>query len=253
MRKGIHVAVKSNSGEIPCAIITHCRGQRRIGQHNSVGIALPNGWSEISVKYPLVVTSIWLQTLLTLLGIIVFTTLLIWIFNKGAPNHLLVPILQYGSLFALLWQDNPLGALQFIVTKSLFSITHLDPRSNLKLWTYEVDSLTLLVYLASAGLFVISLRRYRQAIEYSRYWRSLPHAVVAAVLLCAGFTYMTAIDHCAGPTWVGFVALYGLGFNEFELYPIYQSSLVIGGGLLAVWVLFSLRNPLPKTGHSEPV
>jgi len=45
---------------------------------------------------------------------------------------------------------------------------------------------------------------------------------------------MSVVDHCAGPTWAGFVALYGIGASEFQLYPAYQIIAAVSGVALLV-------------------
>lgn len=158
----------------------------------------------------------------------------------------MLPVLQYGSLFSVLWQDNPLGASQFIATKSVFSIAHQDPRSGLNLWTYEVDSISLLIYIACAWFFTLSLRRYLISKEDVRQKRAFYLATAACITLCFSFTYMTAIEHCAGPTWIGFVALYGSGFDEFQLHPAYQTGLMIFGLLLIATAVYLMRKKINK-------
>lgn len=147
--------------------------------------------------------------------------LLVMLLNGSVVNHTLAPVFQFLGIFQLIWPDQPVQSLQFLATKSLFAFAHQDPRSGLNLWTLEYDTYTLAVFLVVSLSVGWTVRQYRQ----QRRVTPLP-----AVLLCAAggalislaVSYMSVIDHCSGATWVGFVALYGLGFDEFELYPSYQ-------------------------------
>jgi hypothetical protein len=60
-------------------------------------------------------------------------------------------------------------------------------------------------------------------------------ALWGLVLVAFSVTYMTSIEHCAGPTWTGFVALYGLGYSQFELNPLWQALCAVAGLLLMLW------------------
>ncbi|MCG6968210.1 MAG: hypothetical protein LJE85_00450 [Gammaproteobacteria bacterium] len=166
----------------------------------------------------------------------------IMLLNGGVVNHVLLPVAQYWSLFTVLWNDNPLGALQFLLTKSVISFTHKDPRSGLNLWTYEFDSITIIIYALVSGFggrlllkFFTNPRSYR--------WATVV-GLIGCTLVMVSASYMTSIKHCSGATWVGFVSLYGMGFDEFELYPLWQ-WLCAGLGCLALagsWLLI-IRQP----------
>ena len=167
---------------------------------------------------------------------------LIMMLNGGIVNHVLTPALQYLSLFSILWDEKPMGALQFLLTKSVIVFTHKDPRSGLNLWTYEFDSITIIVYA------LVSVYGGRLLLKFFSNPRNYRWATVLGLTGCAlvifSASYMTAIEHCAGATWVGFVSMYGMGFNEFELYPFWQ-WLCAGLGCLAVagsWFLI-IRQP----------
>lgn len=161
-----------------------------------------------------------------IVGLIVITLL-----NGGVVNHLLFPIGANISMFQLIWPEQPLGALEFILTKSVFVFAHQDPRSGLNLWTLQYDSITLTVYLLAALLGGHFVNRARQSAQGNA---GLLRGLLGLALLVLSFTYMTAIEHCAGATWIGFVSLYGLGFSGFDFYPYYQGVFaVIGLGLLA--------------------
>lgn len=186
------------------------------------------------------------QQLLSSVGFFLFSVMvglvLIMLLNGGLVNHILTPIAQYLSLFTILWDEKPLGALQFLLTKSVVTFAHKDPRSGLNLWTYEFDSITIIVYALAAGFggrlllkFFANPRNYR--------WATLVGLSGCVLVIFAG-TYMTSIEHCSGATWAGFVSMYGMGFDEFELYPMWQ-WLCAGLGILALagsWFLI-VRQP----------
>lgn len=162
----------------------------------------------------------------------------ITLLNKGWVNHVLNPVGASISMFQLIWPEQPLAALEFLLTQSFITLAHKDPRSALTLWTLEYDAITLLVYLVVAALLGRMLTRpprHDAGRNYGlsrRGWRS---SLLGAGLLIISVTYMTAIEHCSGATWVGFVALYGLGFDGFDLFPVYQWILfLLGAGLLLV-------------------
>jgi hypothetical protein len=158
-----------------------------------------------------------------LLGLIAVMAL-----NGGVVNHLLTPVFQYTSLFGILWDEKPMGALQFIVTKSVIAFAHKDPRSGLNLWTYEFDTISLFVYLVgalAAGYFLHTALTGGKVFKARSLWLGL----AGCALVLASVSYMTSIEHCSGATWVGFVAMYGMGFDEFELYPAWQWATAVLG------------------------
>ena len=141
--------------------------------------------------------------------------------NGNMVNHALTPIFQYIGVFKLTWPEQPLGSLHFLATKSIIVFSHFDARSALNLWTLEYDFYTLVTYLA------VSLVLGRVFAKHFNDSSNMPRKALIAFIISAFFTsfsisYMTVLEHCSGATWVGFVTLYGIGLNEFELYPIYQ-------------------------------
>lgn len=152
--------------------------------------------------------------------------------NGGVVNHVLIPIGADIGMFRLIWSEQPLGALEFIVTKSLFVFAYQDPRSALSLWTLEYDSITLIVYALAALLGGLLIRNARQTVQHNT---GLLRGLLGVVALVSAFSYMTAIEHCSGATWVGFVSLYGLGFSGFNFYPYYQGVFAATGLGLLFW------------------
>jgi hypothetical protein len=168
---------------------------------------------------------------LFLLGLI-----LTMVFNGTMVNHGLTPIFQFLGIFQIIWPEQPMSSLHFLATKSLFAFAHQDPRSGLNLWTLEYDTYTLLIYVtvsAILGWVVTTYRNQAISIPLGPFYT----VFVGGALVALSMSYMTVIDHCSGATWVGFVALYGMGFDEFELYPVYQIICAalgifgLGGGL----------------------
>lgn len=164
------------------------------------------------------------------LAFIVVGLLLVMAFNGGAVNHLLTPVGSYFSMFRLIWPEQPLGALQFILTKSFIVFAHRDPHSGLNTWTLEYDAVGLAVYALAA------LGGARLLLPLALGGKATPGlglglAGVAGLVFSA--TYMTAVAHCAGPTWAGFVSLFGLGMEDIEQTLLWQVLLGLAGlGLL---------------------
>lgn len=181
-----------------------------------------------------------ITSVIVLLYIIVFAAT-IALLNGGLPNRILTPLPQYYSLFSVLWDENAWAALQLIITKSFFVITHNDARSGLNLWTLEIDSISFIVYMLTA--WILSTILLSQHVS----WKN-PHqrwvkasAVVGSLLIFFSISYMSVIDHCAGATWTGFVSAYGMGASAFELYPVYQIVTGLGGCALLVLSVYNER------------
>lgn len=163
------------------------------------------------------------------LALLAGETVLIALLNREIPNNLLLPITQYLPMFSIIWDDNPWAALEVLADKSLLAVGHFDQRSGLYLWTLEFDTLSLLLHIA--GAFIIA-----RFITLSGAARILVLTGVGLLLL--SHTYVTVMAHCAGPTWAGFVALYGLGVEKFPVNSIWQWAAAMGAAaLLAVAVL----------------
>ena len=196
----------------------------------------------------------WKIALLAFFVIISVSLGMLMLLNLSVVNTIYQPILQYMSLFTVLWQEDPMGSLQFISSKSIFSFAHNDPRSGLDLWTFEIDSITLIAYAICSLFFAKIAFRYLQKSQPEASQSSLltarknlKLALFGGLVMCFSFTYMTAIEHCAGPTWVGFVILYGLGFEGFQLSPIYQWA----GGVIGITCMgIALFNRSPNNPNS---
>ena len=179
-----------------------------------------------------------LYSCLIFIGLFVIDIVVITLLNKGWVNHVLNPVGADFSMFQLIWPEQPLTALEFILTKSFIVFAHQDPRSALNLWTLEYDAITLTVYFVVSLLIGRMLSR-APSLDPNRNYRINTRgrftALLGAGLLVLSVTYMTGIEHCSGATWVGFVSLYGMGFDGFDLYPIYQWIIfIVGVGLLAM-------------------
>jgi hypothetical protein len=72
---------------------------------------------------------------------------------------------------------------------------------------------------------------------------------LCAFMISFSVSYMTVLEHCSGATWVGFVTLYGLGINEFDLYPVYQFIFAIIG-ILGFIATFAWLNMAKNRGFS---
>jgi len=167
-----------------------------------------------------------------LIGIITASTALLSILNTGYFNRLVIPIGNYIPMMKLLWQDSFTGAIQFVSTKSLFALAYLDPRSHLNLWTYEFDTISLGVYFISSMYLARTFKTHTQTSAGNL----LALKVIGSVLILLSVSYMSVIQHCAGPTWIGFVAAYGFGFEGFDHQGIWQILFALCGIVL---ILFS--------------
>lgn len=192
---------------------------------------------------PKLSTRQWLQVSgLLLVFLMCAGLLLIMLLNGGRINHLLTPILQYLSLFKVLWDENVIGAIQFLLSKPLLSFAYQDAKSGLNVWTYDFDSYTVAVYAIAAlvGGRLIARQWYYQRTGSKR---PIIFGFIGMSLLAFSMSYMSAIAHCSGPTWVGFVSLYGLGLDEFQLYPFYQILVAIVGIVLLSMGFYKTKSP----------
>ena len=185
----------------------------------------------------------WLMWSVIVLGLhFLIALIVVMLLNGTVVNHALTPIFQFMGIFQIIWPEQPISSLHFLATKSIFAFAHQDPRSGLNLWTLEYDSYTLLAYMVVSGVLGWAIATHRnQAISIP--FAPLYTVFAGCLFIALSISYMTAIDHCSGATWVGFVAMYGMGFDEFELYPVYQIICAIlgivglAGGL--IWLRIS--------------
>ena len=178
---------------------------------------------------------------LLLLVLVAIGLSLVMLLNGGIVNHVLTPFLQYTSLFTVLWNDKPLGAIQFMINQPLLAFTYKDPRSTLNLWTYDFDFITTMVYVVACLLAGRIVAQYWYARQRAVYLSPLLLGLAGLGLTALSITYMSVIEHCAGPTWVGFVSLYGMGLDEFGLYSAYQIVIASVGVVLLGLGIYQMR------------
>jgi len=164
-------------------------------------------------------------------------TLVLAVLNREMVNNLLFPISQYVPMFSVIWKDNPWAALQIIADKSVLAVGHYDAHSSLYLWTLEFDALSLLLHLLGAIMIA-------KMLALSRYILGL--AITGAALIVVSHTYVTVMAHCAGPTWVGFVALYGLGVEKFPVNSTWQWLFFAAGAALVVIARWRAVSPATR-------
>jgi hypothetical protein len=175
---------------------------------------------------------------LLLAGFLLVPLLLVMLLNEGGLNHALTPVVPFLGMFQLIWPEHPLGALGFLLTKSVFALAHNDPRSGLNLWTLEYDTVTLVVYVVTA---LVAGRLAARALAGGGHRKELAAVLLGATAIALAVTYMSVIEHCSGPTWVGFVSLYGMGVDGFTIYPYWQGLFGLAGLGLLGWGFWRLR------------
>jgi hypothetical protein len=160
----------------------------------------------------------WLTSSLVSFFVIILSLLCIMmIANVGLVNNVNAPIINSLSIFPIMFEQN-------------VSFGQFDPRSGLYLWTLEMDFNTLLAYAAVA---IISTPLLHAASASQTNNRSTTAWILTGLLiLIFTRTYVTVLAHCAGPTWIGYVVLYGLGADELELTSMWQWLLAIAGCIL---------------------
>jgi len=134
--------------------------------------------------------SVALFILLILLEIVLMVSI-----SGYSPNHLASPLIEFLPTFVITWSDNWFSSLKILLSHSFIVIGHHDAHSDLNVWTIAYYPITLFVYaLAStlAGICLVSQNRQRRKIQ-----------IFTALLMSAfSVTYISMIEHCAGPTWV---------------------------------------------------
>lgn len=187
----------------------------------------------------------WLSLSAGLFALLMVTALLlVMALNGSVVNHVFSPLEEVLPMFRLVWGDNPPGALAFLANKSLFAFAHLDAHSGLNHWTLQFDALSLIGYAVAAllGGRVIAYGGRQDG-------RGLALLLAALTGLVFSVTYASNIAHCAGPTWVGFVTLYGLGFFGFET-PIYWQWLLAVPSLAGL--IYQARKTPAETVSDRP-
>ena len=168
---------------------------------------------------------------------LLFETLLLAVLNREMVNNLLLPIKQYLPMLSIIWQDNAWAAIRIFADKSVLAFGHYDAHSGLYLWTLEFDALSLLLHLLGAIVIAKSIALPGHLLRW----------VIAGVALAVlSHTYVTAIAHCAGPTWVGFVALYGLGVEEFPVNSMWQWLFFATGATLVIIARWRAVSPATR-------
>lgn len=158
--------------------------------------------------------------------------------NREMVNNLLFPVSQYLPIFSVIWKDNPWAALQILADKSVLAAGHYDVQSGLYLWTLEFDTLSLLLHLLGAIIIAKMI-----ALPL----RLLGWFIAGAGLMAFSHTYVTVMAHCAGPTWAGFVALYGLGVEKFPVNPVWQWLIFTTGVGLIIIARWRSASPATRT------
>jgi len=170
------------------------------------------------------------RSLFTTSVFIFFTALLLEavvlaVLNREIVNNLLFPISQYLPIFSVIWKDNPWAALQIVADKSILAFGSYDAQSGLYLWTLEFNALSLLLHLLGALVVAKMIARPIQILGW---------AIAGAALVALSHTYVTVMAHCAGPTWAGFVSLYGLGLDKFPVNSTWQWLFFVAGIALLI-------------------
>ena len=173
----------------------------------------------------------WLTSSLVSFFVIILSLLCIMmIANVGLVNNVNSPIINSLSIFPIMFEQNAWETIFIFSNKTLISFGQFDPRSGLYLWTLEMDFNTLLAYAAVA---IISTPLLHAASASQTNSRSTTAWILTGLLiLIFTRTYVTVLAHCAGPTWIGYVVLYGLGTDELEITSMWQWLLAIAGCIL---------------------
>ena len=168
---------------------------------------------------------------------LLFETLLLAMLNRAMVNNLLFPVAQYLPMLSIIWQDNAWAAIQILVGKSLLAVGHYDARSGLYLWTLEFNALSLVLHLLGAIVIAKSIALPGRLLRW---------VIAGIALVVFSHTYVTAIAHCAGPTWAGFVALYGFGVEEFPVNSMWQWLFFATGATLVIIARWRAVSPATR-------
>lgn len=173
----------------------------------------------------------WLTSSLVSFFVIILSLLCIMmIANVGLVNNVNAPVINSLSIFPIMFEQNAWETIFIFSNKTLISFGQFDPRSGLYLWTLEMDFNTLLAYAAVAIISTPLLHAVSASQTNSR--STTAWILTGLLILIFTRTYVTVLAHCAGPTWIGYVVLYGLGADELELTSMWQWLLAITGCIL---------------------
>ena len=173
----------------------------------------------------------WLTSSLVSFFVIILSLLCIMmIANVGLVNNVNAPVINSLSIFPIMFEQNAWETIFIFSNKTLISFGQFDPRSGLYLWTLEMDFNTLLAYAAVAIISTPLLHAVSASQTNSR--STTAWILTGLLILIFTRTYVTVLAHCAGPTGIGYVVLYGLGADELELTSMWQWLLAITGCIL---------------------
>ena len=134
-------------------------------------------------------------SVLLFISLILLEIVLIAVISGDIPNHVTSPFIDFIPTFFITWSDNWYSSLKILFSHSFMVIGHHDAHSDLNLWTIAYYPVTLFVYaLASilAGCCLASQKCQRRKIQIFS----------ALIMVAFSVTYISMIEHCAGPTWV---------------------------------------------------
>jgi len=173
----------------------------------------------------------WLTSSISSFFVILFSLLIIMmVLNVGLANNINFPILNTLPIFSVMFEQNAWETLIIFSNKTLISIGQFDPRSGLYLWTLELNFNSLLAYFIAAIIATPLLRA--ASIDRAGNQSTLAWALTGLLMLVFSRTYVTVLEHCAGPTWIGYVSLYALGAENLQLTSTWQWAFTVTAGLL---------------------
>lgn len=166
--------------------------------------------------------------------------------NVGLVNNVHFPVLNSLPLFTTMFEQNAWETVYIFSNKSLISIGQFDDRSGLYLWTLELDVNTLLTYALVCG---VGTWLFRHAATTPRYASGSIYkwSIAGFLILIFSRTYVTVLGHCAGPTWVGYVALFGLGAEQLEIISTWQWFIAALGVTL---ILIAVRKTISSSSSN---
>ncbi len=165
--------------------------------------------------------------------------------NTGLVNNIQFPILHSLPLFSSMFEQSARKTNSLFSNKTLIAIGQFDPRSGLYLWTLELDFNSLVIYglISGIGVWLFS---HAAAVKYSS-GSIYRWSIAGLFILIFSRTYITVLAHCAGPTWIGFVALYGLGAEDLDITSTWQWFIAAFGFLP---ILIAVRKTLSESSST---